>query len=171
MTLTRSVLPRRKAQGRAAFTVLARACLAALCLVSGAVHATQVVVGSVAVLPPGALHVNTLLAVPWASLEPGSQVLIAPGRYTGPMLVNSQGSATQPVVIKPYDPAQPPTLVTSVDFQGAGHVKLVGLTVEDSPWGAVVIRRGSHHITLSGIPTWVWTSAMAQAPGTASSTT
>ena len=109
------------------------------------------VVGAVSPWPAGAERVNSLVEVPWASLPPGAEVRLAGGPHTGPVSIAAQGTAERPITLRAADPAQPPVLRQGgLDFQGAAHVQVRGLTVEDSPWGAVVIRRGSHHISLLG---------------------
>ena len=129
---------------------VATACAACLSLAQAAPPTQVVVVGSMANPPAGAMRVASLQAVPWASLLPGAQVLIGPGRHATPFMVNARGTAEQPIQVKAADPAQPPTLAVAVDFQGAAHVKLSGVIVDGAQWGAVVIRRGSHHITVRG---------------------
>lgn len=110
-----------------------------------------IVVGAVSPLPEGAESVARLADVPWASLPPGAEVWLAAGAHAGPVTIAAQGSAARPIVLKPAVAGTTPVLSGGgLDFQGAAWVQVRGLTVEDSPWGAVVIRRGSHHLSLVG---------------------
>lgn len=109
-----------------------------------------VVVGSWAGGPADAMRVPSLDAVPWTSLQPGARVLLAPGTHSRPFRVNARGTAAAPIVITAADASQPPLLTVSVDFQGASYVRLKGVVVDGSAYGAVVIRQGSHHIQIKG---------------------
>jgi parallel beta-helix repeat protein len=109
-----------------------------------------IVVGPVLPLPPGALLVARLMDVAWATLPPGSEVIVGPGLQDGPVTITAQGTAAQPINVHASAGQPAPVITSSVDFQGAGHVKFKGMVVQDSPWSAVVIRYGSHHLTVAG---------------------
>jgi len=106
-------------------------------------------VGNVSPLPAGAIKVARLMDVPWASLPPGADVRIAPGSQAGPITVTSRGTELQPITIHAAVESSPPVITSSVDFQNASHVKLRNVVVNGSPWAAVVIRKGSDHITVA----------------------
>ncbi|TDM05682.1 MAG: right-handed parallel beta-helix repeat-containing protein [Ideonella sp. MAG2] len=107
-------------------------------------------VGPASTAPQGASVRASLQSVPWATLPAGALILVGPGEQAGPITISSQGTAAQPVEVRAADASNPPVVTSSIDFQGAAHVKLKGFVVSGSPWGAVVIRRGSHHITIEG---------------------
>jgi parallel beta-helix repeat protein len=106
-------------------------------------------VGNVQPLPPGAVQVARLLDVPWASLPPGTEVTVAPGTYSGPIMINARGSAALPITVHASLPSQPPLLTGSLDFQNASHVKINQVVITGSPYAAVVIRNASDHITIA----------------------
>lgn len=107
------------------------------------------VVGTAAPLPSGATRVAQLVDVPWASLPAGTTVTVSPGTYGGPITITAQGTATQPIRVVAADPADPPVLTNSVDFQRAAWVQVSGLVVQQPVFGGFVIRQGSHHITVA----------------------
>ncbi|MBQ0933868.1 right-handed parallel beta-helix repeat-containing protein [Ideonella paludis] len=107
-------------------------------------------VGPASGAPAGAKVYSSLQGVPWASLAAGTLVQVAAGTYAGPVTITSQGTASAPIEIQAANAATPPLVTSAFDFQGAAHVRLKGFVVEGSPWGAVVLRRGSHHITVQG---------------------
>jgi parallel beta-helix repeat protein len=109
-----------------------------------------IVVGPVSPLPPGAQAVARLMDVAWSTLPPGSEVIVGPGQQAGPVTITAQGTAAQPIVVHASAGQPAPVITSSVDFQGAAHVKFKGMVVQDSPWSAVVIRYGSHHLTIAG---------------------
>lgn len=127
-------------------------CLALLSPVAS--HAASapltITVGPVSPVPPGAVAVARLMDVAWSSLPPGSEVIVGPGPQDGPVTITAQGSAALPIVVHASAGQAAPVITSSVDFQGAAYVKLKGMVVQDSPWAAVVIRYGSHHLTVSG---------------------
>lgn len=108
-----------------------------------------VVVGSAAPLPPGATRVSQLLAVPWASLPAGSQVIVSPGSYNGPVTITATGTAAAPITVTAWDTAHKPVINNSVDVQASAFVSLSGLVVQSPTWGGFVIRQASHHITVA----------------------
>jgi len=138
---------------------LGAAVIAALLTGSAPVHAAgtstttttawTVAVGAVADAPADAVHYDRLMDVPWSSLPAGSTVLVGPGSQPGPVTITAQGTAAAPILVKAADKTQRPEISGSVDFQGAAYVKLQQLVVQDSPYAAVVIRRGSHHIAVA----------------------
>jgi parallel beta-helix repeat protein len=107
-------------------------------------------VGPASGAPAGAKIYSSLQAVPWGSLAAGTLVQVAPGTYAGPVTITSTGTASAPIQIQAANPSMPPLVTSSFDFQGAAHVRLKGFVVDGSPWGAVVLRRGSRHITVQG---------------------
>ncbi len=106
-------------------------------------------VGAGGQLSAGAVRVAQLSDVPWSSLPPGSQVLVAPGHYTGVTTIVAQGTPTAPITVAPYDASQAPILDNSIDFQHAAWVRVSGLTLQSPTFSGVVIRRASHHITVA----------------------
>lgn len=107
-------------------------------------------VGPASAAPAGAKIYSSLQGVPWSSLAAGTLVQVAPGTYAGPVTITSRGTANAPIEIQAANPSVPPLVTSAFDFQGAAHVRLKGFVVDGSPWGAVVVRRGSHHITVQG---------------------
>jgi len=107
-----------------------------------------VAVGAVPDAPADAVHYDRLMDVPWSALPAGSSVLVGPGSQPGPVTITAKGTSAAPITIKAVDKSRMPEINGSVDFQGAAWVKLQRVVVQDSPYAAVVIRRGSHHITL-----------------------
>lgn len=108
-----------------------------------------IAVGPVSPLPAGTAQVARLQDVPWASLPPGAEVRIGPGRYSGATMINARGSAAQPVVVRGAPGQAAPVLSGSIDFQQASQVRLSGVVIDGSPYAAVVIRNGSDHITVA----------------------
>jgi parallel beta-helix repeat protein len=106
------------------------------------------VVGA-ATLPAGATRVASLMAVPWASLPPGSEVLVSPGTWSGVTTITSVGTRAAPIVVTAADPAHPPVLANSVDFQHAAYVQVSHVTVQSPTYAGFVIRLGSHHIAVT----------------------
>jgi parallel beta-helix repeat protein len=97
----------------------------------------------------GATRVASPGAVPWSTLPAGSLVLISAGTYAGITTVTSVGTAANPIVVTAYDPANPPVLSDSVDFQGAAWVQVSHLTVQAPTYAGFIIRKASHHLTVS----------------------
>jgi parallel beta-helix repeat protein len=86
-------------------------------------------------------------AVPWGSLQPGDEVVLRPGRYSGIIAIGVRGTAERPVVVRAMPGA---VLQDTVLFEGAQHVRLEGLVVEKSRLSGVIIRRGAAFITVQG---------------------
>ncbi|TDM05684.1 MAG: hypothetical protein C4K60_13215 [Ideonella sp. MAG2] len=107
-------------------------------------------VGPASGAPAGAKVYSHLQGVPWGSLAAGTLVQVAPGTYAGPVTITSVGTASAPIEIQAANPSAAPLVTSAFDFQGAAHVRLKGFVVDGSPWGAVVLRRGSHHVTVQG---------------------
>jgi parallel beta-helix repeat protein len=108
------------------------------------------VIGNATPLPTGATRLATMPAATWwATLAAGSQVLISPGSYSGVLTIQSVGSAAQPIVVTAFDPANPPTLGNSVDFQNAAYVRLSHVVVQSPTYQGVLIRMASHDITVA----------------------
>lgn len=107
-------------------------------------------VGPASGAPAGAKVYSSLQGVPWASLAAGTLVQVAAGTYAGPVTITSQGTASAPIEIQAANPSVPPLVTSAFDFQGAAHVRLKGFVVDGSPWGAVVLRKGSHHVSVQG---------------------
>lgn len=107
------------------------------------------VVGSHAALPQGATRVQQLTDVPWATLKPGSTVIVSIGNFNGPVTIAAQGSSTAPIKVQAEDPAQPPVVNNSFDFQNAAWVQVSHVSVQSPAFAGFVIRRGSHHITVA----------------------
>ena len=93
--------------------------------------------------------VARLADVPFASLGPGSSVLIRGGSYDSVALIGSRGSAEAPVTVAAVAGTKP-VLSNSVVFENAAYVTVTGLTVQGAVNSGFIIRRGSHHVTVSG---------------------
>jgi parallel beta-helix repeat protein len=106
-------------------------------------------VGTGGTLPTGATRVATPTAVPWTALPAGSLVLISAGTYAGVTTITAVGTAANPIVVTAYDPATPPVLSNSVDFQGSAWVQVSHVTVQAPTYAGFIIRRASHHLTVS----------------------
>jgi parallel beta-helix repeat protein len=104
---------------------------------------------STSALPSGAVHVDRLVEVPWASLTPGSSVVVAPGVYEGPVTITSQGTAAQPITVAAQDPANLPIVTDAFDFRNAAWVQVSSVVVQQPSVAGFVIRDASHHITVA----------------------
>ena len=98
-----------------------------------------------------------MMAVPWATLPAGSEVLVSPGTWSGVTTITSAGTKAAPIVVTAADPANPPMLTNSFDFQRAAYVHVSHVTVQAPTYAGFVIRLGSHHI-------WVTDSTINHAP-------
>lgn len=121
----------------------------AACDVAGAATRQSILVDPAGGGMPGYRTVATLSDVPFASLGPGSSVLIRGGTFSGPVFIASRGSAGAPVTVMAVA-GTAPMLTDSVVFENAAYVTLVGLTVRGAKNSGVIIRRGSSHVTVSG---------------------
>lgn len=110
--------------------------------------ATVIAVGPVSPMPKGALQLSRMVDVPWASLTPGTEVIVAAGVAQDAVMINARGTATAPITVRPSTAGGNIVVRHGVDFQNASHVRLTGVQVDDSPWQGVMIRRGSDHITI-----------------------
>ena len=90
-----------------------------------------------------------MMAVPWATLPAGSEVLVSPGSWSGVTTITAVGTQAAPIVVTAADPANPPVLTNSVDFQHAAYVQVSHVTVQSPTYAGFVIRLGSHHITVA----------------------
>ncbi len=106
-----------------------------------------VVVGN-APVPAGASQYRELSDVPWASLAPGSRVMVAPGNYKGPIAIGANGTADKPITVEPTDATQRPVVDNSIDVSGASFIRISGLQIQSPQWGGFVVRFGSHDIAL-----------------------
>ena len=98
---------------------------------------------------PGFTTVARLADVPFASLGPGSQVLVRGGNYGDVVFIGSRGTEAAPVTVAAEVGTQP-RLSNSVVFENAAYVTVTGLTVQGATNSGFIIRRGSHHVTVSG---------------------
>lgn len=103
--------------------------------------------------------IRTPSAVPWASLKPGAQVVISAGTYTEPLLIGSQGSAAQPIVVRGEGAV---IIENSILLEGARHVVLRNLQIQNAQHSGVIIRRGASFNTVensvvrnSGLGIWI----------------
>lgn len=115
---------------------------------SAAGTATVIAVGPVNPMPAGALQLSRMVDVPWATLAPGTEVVVASGVVQDAVMINARGTAAAPITVRPSTASGNIVVRYGVDFQNASHVRLTGVQVEDSPWQGVMIRRGSDHITV-----------------------
>jgi Right handed beta helix region len=109
---------------------------------------TLIAVGPVSPMPTGAVQVARMVDIPWASLTPGTEVVVAAGVLQDAVMINARGTAAAPITVRPSTAGGNILVRYGVDFQNASYVRLTGVKVEDSPWQAVMIRRGSDHITI-----------------------
>ena len=121
----------------------------AACEAAGAVTRQSILVDAAGGAIPGYRTVATLSDVPFASLGPGSSVLIRGGTFSGPVFIGSRGSAEAPVTIL-AETGTAPLLSDSVVFENAAYVTVDGLTVRGAENSGFIIRRGSSHVTVSG---------------------
>lgn len=98
----------------------------------------------------GGTHVAQLVEVPWSTLPPGSQVIVAPGTYRGPVTITANGSTAAPIVVQAADPAHMPVVTDSIDLQGSSFIQIGGLLVQSPNYGGFVIRLGSHDLKIEG---------------------
>lgn len=110
--------------------------------------ATVIAVGPVSPMPTGAVQVARMVDIPWASLPPGTEVIVAAGVPQDAVMINARGTAAAPITVRPSTASGNIVVRYGVDFQNASYVRLTGVQVEDSPWQAVMIRRGSDHLTI-----------------------
>ncbi|MEJ8848881.1 right-handed parallel beta-helix repeat-containing protein [Variovorax rhizosphaerae] len=108
-----------------------------------------VIVGSGIDVPAGATHFGQIKDVRWGTLPPGSVVRVAPGTHDGPIAITADGTAEAPIRIHAAYRAQMPVVTTSLDIRGASHLEISGFEVRTTTHGGVVIRQGSHHISVT----------------------
>lgn len=125
--------------------------LLAACLVAGAAEAAprRILVDPAMGALPGHETVADLAAVPFAGLEPGSEVIVRAGTYRYPVVITSRGTAERPVRIA-AEPGARPLLTYSVVIERADHVVVEGLTVSGAEHSGFILRDGSAHVTLKG---------------------
>ncbi len=111
--------------------------------------------------------VARLADVPFASLAPGSSVLVRGGSYGDVAVIGARGSAEAPVTVAAVAGTKP-VLSNSVVFENAAYVTVTGLTVRGAVNSGFIIRRGSHHVTVadstvskSGLGIWIGDGAGA----------
>ena len=116
---------------------------------------------------PGYRTVARLADVPFASLGPGSQVLVRGGSYGDVVMIGARGSADAPVTVT-AEAGTRPVLSNSVVFENAAYVTVSGLTVQGAVNSGFIIRRGSTHVTVadstvarSGLGIWIGDGAGA----------
>jgi parallel beta-helix repeat protein len=106
--------------------------------------------------PTAAAGGNGSLARPFSSWQqikwdPGTAYLQKAGTGVGsPLVINGQGRADAPIVIGSYGEGAPPAISSAVVFEGAAHVRLEGFQISRSPYSAITLQRGSHHIEIVG---------------------
>ncbi|MBE7248711.1 MAG: right-handed parallel beta-helix repeat-containing protein [Actinomycetospora chiangmaiensis] len=116
---------------------------------------------------PGYRTVARLSDIPFASLGPGSQVLVRGGSYGDVVMIGARGSADAPVTVA-AEAGTRPVLSNSVVFENAAYVTVSGLTVQGAVHSGFIIRRGSSHVTVadstvarSGLGIWIGDGAGA----------
>jgi parallel beta-helix repeat protein len=70
------------------------------------------------------------------------------GSFKETITVYGKGSSDRPIVIKPA-PSELPVIDGTLVLTGAAHVNIEGLTVANSPYAGVIIKTGSHHVSVS----------------------
>jgi parallel beta-helix repeat protein len=98
---------------------------------------------------PGYRTVARLADVPFASLGPGSSVLVRGGTYGDVVTIGARGTADVPVTVA-AEAGTRPVLSNSVVFENAAYVTVTGLTVRGAANSGFIIRRGSSHVTVEG---------------------
>lgn len=77
-----------------------------------------------------------------ARARPGTEIVVAPGRYEGRLFVREvRGAPGRPIVIRGRDERDPPVLV-SAQFAGASHLVLSDLRFESPPANGVNVDDG-----------------------------
>ncbi|MDP4021770.1 right-handed parallel beta-helix repeat-containing protein [Methylobacterium sp. NEAU 140] len=133
----------------------------AACDAAGAVEPQNILVDAAGGAMPGYRTVARLSDVPFAALGPGSSVLIRGGSHADPVFVAARGTAQAPVKVGAVS-GTAPVLSNSVVFEGAAYVTVSGLTVRGAVNSGFIIRRGSHHVSVtastvqdSGLGIWI----------------
>ena len=86
-----------------------------------------------------------------SNIAPGDTVIIygSEGIYKGAFGIEGwKGTAQSPITIKAAS-GQTPVIEGYVDFQQSEYVTLEGITVTNSPHGAILIQNGSNNITVT----------------------
>ncbi len=121
----------------------------AACAAEGAATRQSVLVDPAGGTMPGYRTVARLSDVAFASLGPGSSVLIRGGSHRDPVFIGARGSADAPVTVM-ATAGTAPLLTDSVVFENAAYVTVIGLSVRGAKNSGFIIRRGSSHVTVSG---------------------
>ena len=91
--------------------------------------------------------VTDLSRVAWDRLAPGDEVQLDRNTGTGIVIVTARGAEDKPIVIRAA-PGRSPVLNNSIVFDNAAYVVVEGLTVENAPQAAFLLKSHSHHITV-----------------------
>jgi len=89
--------------------------------------------------------IRTPSAVPWTTLRPGAEVVIRAGTYREPIVIGSQGSAAQPIVVRGEGTV---IIENSIVLHGARHVVLRNLQIQNAQYPGFVIRAGASFVTV-----------------------
>jgi parallel beta-helix repeat protein len=71
-------------------------------------------------------------------------------QYNGSFTVSAQGSASLPILVSTYGSGAAPIVIGSISLSGAAYVTVQGFTLTQSPYAAIMIQGGSHHVTVRG---------------------
>ncbi|SFM94162.1 right-handed parallel beta-helix repeat-containing protein [Thermodesulforhabdus norvegica] len=98
----------------------------------------------------GAYDIAGFSAIDWSKIRPGDVVTIrgSEGIYREPLTIAGRGTASAPITVRAAD-GEEPIIENAVVFSGASYVVFEGITVRKSPYSGVIIRDGSHHITVT----------------------
>lgn len=86
----------------------------------------------------------------WSRAAPGDVFLLYDdgGTFKEFLTIYSKGSPDLPIIIKPA-PGEAPVIEASVVLVQAEYVNVEGLAITNSPYSGVIIRTGSHHVSVS----------------------
>ena len=71
------------------------------------------------------------------------------GAYNSPFFLGGwKGTAEQPITIINAS-GEHPVIKGYIDIQDSQYIEIKGLTVTESPYGGILIQKGSHHITVA----------------------
>ena len=83
---------------------------------------------------PGQAY-TTPMAINWAQVSPGDNVLIHPGVYTGSLVIeNLSGTSSQPITIKAFDNSQMPVFSQGLALRNSHWIELSNLEVTMQGW-------------------------------------
>jgi parallel beta-helix repeat protein len=98
--------------------------------------------------PPVHLTLTPDSKLNWSEITPGSTLELADGVYGNALVVRAVGTALAPIVIKAASGAKP-VARNSLIFTSAAHVRVEGITIRDISKPGVIVKNGSHHVSLT----------------------